>query len=50
VGERFAAGVASPTDVLEAEVAMLEAELEQAQLTAALRVGEARLLRTVGTP
>jgi outer membrane protein len=48
VGERFAAGVATSTDMLDSDVALLEAELEQSRLQAALRVGEARLLRTVG--
>jgi outer membrane protein TolC len=48
VGERFAAGVATSTDVLDAEVALLEAELERTRLQAALRVAEARLLRAVG--
>ncbi len=50
VGERFAAGVATSTDVLEAEVARLEAELERARLLASLRIAEARLLRTAGRP
>ncbi len=48
VGERFNAGVATPTDVLDAQNAVLQAELEQLQITAALRLGEARLLRTLG--
>ena len=34
--------------MLDAEVALLEAELERTRLIAALRLGEARLLRTVG--
>jgi outer membrane protein TolC len=48
VGERFAVGVASSTDVLDAEVAQLEAELERTRWQAALRIGEARLARSVG--
>jgi outer membrane protein TolC len=48
VGERFAVGVATSTDVLEAEVALLEAELERTRLVTALRLDEARLVRTVG--
>lgn len=48
VGERFAAGVATNTDVLESEVAQLEAELERARLATNLRIGEARLVRAVG--
>jgi outer membrane protein TolC len=48
VGERFAAGVAGSTDVLDAEVALLDAELQQTSLQAALRMAEARLIRLVG--
>ncbi|MEZ5315864.1 MAG: TolC family protein [Vicinamibacterales bacterium] len=48
VQERLRAGVATSTDVLDADVAWLEAELEQTQLTAALRLDEARLIRSVG--
>ncbi len=47
-GERFTAGVATSTDVLDAQVAQLQAELERTQIAAALRLGEARLLRAVG--
>ncbi len=46
--ERFNAGVATNTDVLDAQVAMMEAELEQTRLAAAARLAEARLLRAVG--
>jgi outer membrane protein TolC len=48
VQERFNAGVATSTDLLEAEVAQLEAELERTRLAASLRLGEARLLRSIG--
>ncbi len=48
VGERFAAGVATSTEVLDAEVALLDAELQQTDLQASLRLAEARLIRTVG--
>jgi outer membrane protein len=48
VAERFAAGVATSTDVLDAELALLEAELERMELAAAERVREAELLRTIG--
>jgi len=48
LGERFAAGVATNTEVLDADVALLEAELERTRLMAGLRLSEARLLRTVG--
>ena len=46
--ERFRAGVATSADVLDAEVALLEAELERTRLAASLRLSEARLLRVVG--
>ena len=46
--ERYTAGVATSTDVLEAQVALLEAELERTRLLASLRVSEARLRRAVG--
>lgn len=46
--ERYASGVATSTEVLDAQVALLEAELERTRLTASLRVAEARLRRAVG--
>ena len=48
LGERFTAGVATNTEVLDADIAWLEAELERTRLSATLRLNEARLLRTVG--
>jgi len=48
VEERFKAGVATSTDVLDAQTALLESELERTRLAAALRLSEARLLRAVG--
>jgi outer membrane protein TolC len=48
LGERFNAGVATSTDVLDAQIVLLQAELERTQISAALRLGEARLLRAVG--
>lgn len=48
ISERFKAGVATSTDVLDAENALLEAELERTRLAASLRLSEARLLRAVG--
>jgi outer membrane protein TolC len=48
VGERFDAGVATPAEVLDAQTALLETELERTQIAAALRLGEARLLRAIG--
>jgi len=46
--ERFDAGVATPQEVLDAQQARLEAELEHMRLMATLRLGEARLLRVLG--
>jgi outer membrane protein TolC len=46
--ERYASGVATSTEVLDAQVAVLEASLERTRLQAALRISEARLRRTVG--
>ena len=48
VEERFKAGVATSTDVLDAQTSLLQTELERTQLAAALRLSEARLLRAVG--
>ena len=48
VEERFRAGVATSTEVLDAQVAQLESEVEHTRLQAALRIGEARLLRALG--
>jgi outer membrane protein TolC len=50
VGERFAAGVATSTDVLDAELAVLEAELDRTRALAAARLAAARYARAVGTP
>jgi outer membrane protein len=48
VGERFRAGVATSTEVLDAQVALLEAQVEQTRLQASIRLTEARLIRAVG--
>jgi outer membrane protein len=48
VQERFNAGVATSSDMLDAQVALVEAELERTRLAAWLRLGEARLLHAVG--
>ena len=48
VAERFRAGVATSTDVLDAETALLQASLEQTRLAAAARLDEARLIHAVG--
>ena len=46
--ERFRVGVATSTEVLDAQVALLEAQLERTRLTAGLRLSEARLLHAIG--
>jgi outer membrane protein TolC len=48
VANRFTAGVATSTDVLVAQVAMLEVELQRTRALAAVRLAEARLDRTLG--
>jgi len=48
VGERFAAGVATSTDVLDAQVALLVAELDRMRALAGVRLAEARLARALG--
>lgn len=48
VADRFAAGVATSTDVLVAQVALLEAELSRTRALANVRLAEARLERAVG--
>ena len=48
VADRFAAGVATSTDVLVAQVALLESELGRTRALAAQRLAEARLERSIG--
>ena len=48
VGERFAAGVATSTDVLDAETDLLQAELARTRALANARLADARLRRAVG--
>jgi outer membrane protein TolC len=48
VNDRFSAGVATSTDVLDAEVAVLQAGLDRTQALANARLAEARLNRTIG--
>jgi outer membrane protein len=48
VDERFRAGVATSTEVLDAQLAVIENELDRTRLQAGLRLAEARLLRAVG--
>jgi outer membrane protein TolC len=48
VGERFNAGVATNTDVLEAEAALLQAQLDRTRALANARLADARLARATG--
>ena len=48
IGDRFAAGVATSTDVLVAQVALLEAELARTRALAGVKMAEARLERSLG--
>jgi outer membrane protein TolC len=48
VGERYRAGVVTSTDVLDAQVARLQAELDRARAVAAVRLAQARLERALG--
>jgi len=48
LGERFAAGVATSTDVLDAQVALLQAELDRTQALASAHLADARLARALG--
>lgn len=48
VGERFAIGVATSTDVLDAQVALLQAELDRTRALANVRLADARLQRALG--
>ena len=48
VGERYRAGVATTTDVLDAQVARLQAELDRTRAMANVRLAEARLKRALG--
>jgi OMF family outer membrane factor len=48
VSDRFNAGVATSTDVLVAQVALLEAELQRTRALAGVRLAEARLQRSLG--
>ena len=50
VDERFAAGVATSTDALDARVRLLEAELGLTRALASVRLAEARLERAIGRP
>lgn len=48
VAERYRVGVATQTDVLDADVALLQAELDRTRSMAAVRLAEARLARALG--
>jgi outer membrane protein TolC len=48
VAERFSAGVATSTDLLDAQVEQLEAELDRTRALAGVRLAEARLARALG--
>ena len=48
VGERYNAGVVTSTDVLDAEIALLQAELDRTRAMANARLAEARLERALG--
>lgn len=48
VAERFAAGVVTNTEVLDAQTALLQAELDRTRALANARLAEARLARAVG--
>ena len=48
LGERFAAGVATSTDVLDAQTALLQAELDRTRAIASARLADALLERALG--
>ncbi len=50
LGERFAVGVATSTEVLIAQDQLLAAELARARALANVRLAEARLERALGRP
>jgi OMF family outer membrane factor len=48
LSERFNAGVATNTEVLDAQTALLQAELDRTRALANARLAEARLARAIG--
>jgi len=48
LNERFAAGVATNTDVLDAQLALLQAELDRTRAIASARLADAQLARALG--
>jgi outer membrane protein TolC len=48
IAERFSAGVATNTDVIDAQVALLQADLDRTRALANVKLAEARLNRALG--
>jgi len=48
LGERFSVGVATSTDVLDAQIVLLQVELDRTQAAANARLADARLARALG--
>ena len=48
LGERYRTGVATSTEVVDAEIAVLQAELDRTRATASVHVAEAALARATG--
>jgi outer membrane protein len=48
VAQRYQAGVSTQTEILDADVALLQSELDRTRALAAVRLAEARLSRAVG--
>ena len=48
VNDRFEAGVATTLDVLDAQLAVMQAELDRTRVLADIRLSEARLARVLG--
>ena len=48
VGERFRAGVITQIEVLDAQLALLQAQLDRTRALASVRLAEARLARAIG--
>jgi outer membrane protein TolC len=48
VGERYQAGVITQIEVLDAEYALLQAQLDRTRALAGIRLSEARLARAIG--
>ncbi len=48
LGERFSAGVATNTEVLDGQTALLQAELDRTRALSNARIAEARLVRALG--